>query len=303
MGPIKKILAVQRMQDHIKDHINEEIELEEVLKVSGYSQRHATRIFKELLGKTPLEYMKAIRLTQSARELLQDNENILDIAMNTLFETHEGFTRAFVHEFGITPQQYRKERPPVNYFVQYPVKHSHSNHCGKEETPMESKGKTFYCTVSIVERPQRKIILMRAKKAHDYWSFCEEKGCDWEGLFNSIECRIDNAAILDLPEKMMMKGTTHCATGVEIPDDYAGKIPDGCDLIEIPGCSMLYFQSEPFENEDDYAEAINNISRAIKSYDPQRYGYEYAYELAPKYNYGASTEMGARQALPVRKLK
>jgi len=302
MDPMKKILAVQKMQDYIKEHSHEEIKLADVIKASGYSQRHAIRVFKELLGKTPLEYIKAIRLTQSARELLQDKENILEIAMNTQFETHEGFTRAFTNEFGITPQQYRKEKPPVKYFVQYPVKHSHFNRCDKEELPMESKEKTFYCTVSIVERPQRKLMLMRAKKAHDYWSFCQEKGCDWEGLFNSIECRLENAAIIEMPEKMVIEGTTSCAAGVEIPAEYAGKIPEGCDLVELPPCLMLYFQSGPYENEDDYAKAINNLNRAIKNYHPEGYGYEYAFEAAPRYNFGATTVMGAKQAYPVRKI-
>lgn len=40
------------------------------------------------------------------------------------------------------------------------------------------------------------------KKAVDYWSFCEEKGCDWEGLFNSIDCKMDSVAIMKLPENL-----------------------------------------------------------------------------------------------------
>ena len=67
----------------------------------GEGSSHAYRIFKELLGKTPLEYVRAIRLTNSAKNLLEGKDNILDIAIESQFDTHEGFTRAFSNEFGI----------------------------------------------------------------------------------------------------------------------------------------------------------------------------------------------------------
>jgi AraC family transcriptional regulator len=298
----EKINAVQRMQDYIRNHINEKIKVEEIAKASGYSKRHATRIFKELLGRTPLDYVRAIRLTYSAKDLLQSQDNILDIAINTQFDTHEGFIRAFSNEFGIAPQKYRRERPPIKYFVQYPIKHYYSYLNVKEKKTMENKDTVMLCTVSIVERPKRKLLLMRAKKSHDYWSFCEESGCDWEGLFNSINCRMDNAAIMELPEKLIIEGTTNCAAGVEVPYNYDGKIPKDCDCIELPECTMMYFQSEPFENEDEFGKAINNVYKAMKDYNPKQYGFEYALELAPKYNYGASKEMGAKQAIPVKRI-
>lgn len=178
----EKVKAVQKMQDFIRNHINEEIKVEEIAKASGYSKRHATRIFKELLGRTPLDYVRAIRLTDSAKDLLKSQDNILNIAINTRFDTHEGFIRAFFREFGIRPQKYRRERPPLKYFVQYPIKHYYSYLNVKEKEIMENKDTVTLCTVSVIERPKRKLLLIRARKAHDYWSFCEENGCDWEGL-------------------------------------------------------------------------------------------------------------------------
>lgn len=49
------------MQDYIKNHINEEIKFEDIVKLSVYSKGHATRIFKELLGRTPLVYVNIIQ--------------------------------------------------------------------------------------------------------------------------------------------------------------------------------------------------------------------------------------------------
>lgn len=94
MGNWDKIYAVQRMQNYIKAHVNEFIQLEDIVKGSGYSKRHAMRIFRELLGKTPLEYVRAIRLTESEKVLLKKSENILDTTLGFGYDTHEGFTTA-----------------------------------------------------------------------------------------------------------------------------------------------------------------------------------------------------------------
>lgn len=54
-------------------------------------------------------------------------------------------------------------------------------------------------------------------KAHDYWSFCEEMGCDWEGLFNSIPEKLDLVAILELPTFLQKPDTSKIVAGVELP--------------------------------------------------------------------------------------
>ena len=302
MGNWDKIYAVQRMQNYIKAHVNEFIQLEDIVKGSGYSKRHAMRIFRELLGKTPLEYVRAIRLTESAKVLLKKSENVLDTALDFGYDTHEGFTRAFSNEFGLTPKKYQQEKPPIKYFIQYPVSHYYSYLNNKENDNMKQEKETKICTVTIIKRPKRKLMLMRAKKAVDYWSFCEEKGCDWEGLFNSIDCKMDNAAIMKLPENLIVAGTTYCVAGIEIPHDYSGKVIDDCEIIDLEECDMMFFQSETFENDSDFGTAIDEVNKAIRTYNPKQYGYRFALDLAPRFNYGASKEIGAKQAIPVQKI-
>lgn len=297
-----KIYAVQRMQNYIRAHVNECIRIEDIVKESGYSKRHAMRIFGELFGRTPLEYVRAIRLTESAKVLLKKSENVLDIALDFGYDTHEEFTRAFSNEFGITPKKYQQEKPPVKYFVQYPISHYYSYLNNKENDNMKQENLTKICTVTIIKRPKRKLMLMRAKKAIEYWSFCEEKGCDWEGLFNSIDCKMDTAAIMKLPENLVVEGTTFCAAGIEIPHDYSGKVIDDCKIIDLEECDMMFFQSQPFENDSDFGVAIDEVNKAIKTYNPKQYGYEFALDLAPQSNYGASKGIGAKQAIPVQKI-
>lgn len=54
--------------------------------------------------------------------------------------------------------------------------------------------------------------------------------------------------------------------------DYAGTIPDGFDVIELPRCKYIMFQGEPFE-EADFGAAIRQVWNAIQKYDPGLIGY------------------------------
>ena len=155
-------------------------------------------------------------------------------------------------------------------------------------------------TVTAVERPARKLLLIRSVRATEYFSFCEEMGCEWEGIFNSIPEKFDTAALLTLPQSLVKLGTGNTASGVEVPLEYNKPIPEGCDVVELPACTMLYFQGAPYDDENDFGEAIGTLWEVMASYDSKIYGWQYAPELAPYFNFGAAAKTGARMARPVR---
>ncbi|GAB6110105.1 helix-turn-helix domain-containing protein [Fusibacter bizertensis] len=55
-----------------------------------YSQLHAARLFKETIGKTPIEYIRALRLTEAALVPRDNDERIIDVALDFVFDSHEG---------------------------------------------------------------------------------------------------------------------------------------------------------------------------------------------------------------------
>ena len=159
---------------------------------------------------------------------------------------------------------------------------------------------TSLVMVTPVQRPRRKLLFLRSKKAHDYWTYCEELGCDWGTLFNRVEGKFDTAAILTLPPFLLKEGSSSIASGIEIPFDYNGETLKGCETAELEACEMLYFQSEPFERQEDFGIAIGQVDKAVSKYNAGQYGFEYAFERAPKFNFGAEPARGAKKALPVR---
>lgn len=86
---------------------------------------------------------------------------------------------------------------------------------------------------------------------------------------------------------------------LKCPLDYDKPLPEGYRIAELPECVMLYFQSEPYEDPDDFGKYIGQVYRAIGSYNFERYGYIRAETIAPSLNLGADTKTGARAAVPV----
>ena len=104
----EKLLAVQRMQDYIETHITQPVTLGELARRAGYSPWHAARVFKELTGKAPFDYIRALRLSRAAERLRGGDAKVIDVAFDFLFGSHEGFTRAFSRQFGATPKECAK---------------------------------------------------------------------------------------------------------------------------------------------------------------------------------------------------
>lgn len=298
MGLLDKIVAVSKMQKYIDVHVEDEITLEDLGCVCGYSKYYSLRIFKELTGKTPFEVIRAIRLTHAAKALRDSNIRVIDVALDNGFDSHDGFTKAFSRQFKIAPQKYSIESPAINYFINYPIEAYYMLKDGRESMPKESVSRTI--TVSVVNRPARKLIFLRTS-GHGYFKDCEEVGCDWEGFYNSIPEKFDTAAGGKLPKFLIKPETSGTAFFVEVPIDYDKPIPDGYEIAKIPSCTYLYFSGMPFKDQNDFCEAIEILNEAIETYPFEKFGWKIS-DNAPFLGMGAESETGARSAVPVEKI-
>ncbi|WP_312458929.1 AraC family transcriptional regulator [Proteiniclasticum sp.] len=295
-----KINAVQKMQDYVETHLHEPITLKNLADTAGYSPWHAAKIFKELLGKTPFEYIRALRLSKAAMVLRDGGEKVVDVAFDFVFDTHEGFTRAFSKEFGISPKRYSKEKKPVNLFMPSRIRDYYLM-IQKGDLKMEKERKASTVFVQVVERPERKLILLRGIKATHYFEYCEEVGCDVWGILSSISEALFEPAGFWLPKHLITEGTSQYVQGVEVPMDYQGEVPDGFDVITLPPCKMMIFQGEPYEDEK-FGEAIEDLWKVMNDYDPKLYGFTYADEDGPRFQLEPQGFRGYIEGRPVRSL-
>src|SRR5678815_3541957 len=76
-------------------------------RAACFSRRHFHRLMVQVLGETPGTHQRRLRLDRGAWLLLTSGANVLDVALETGFENHETFTRAFHRRFGVTPSVFR----------------------------------------------------------------------------------------------------------------------------------------------------------------------------------------------------
>ncbi len=294
------INAVQRMQDYINENINSPITLSDLAKAAGYSQWHSARIFKELTGKSPFDYLRALRLSKAALMLRDEKTKVIDVAFDFVFDSHEGFTRAFNRQFGVSPKRYSESPKPIKLFMPHRIRDFYLT-MQKGEIDMSEKKSTKTVFVQVVERPLRKLILKRGIKATHYFEYCEEVGCDVWGMLSSIKEAMYEPAGMWLPKNMIKTGTSQYVQGVEVPIDYVGEIPEGYEIIELQPCKMMVFQGEPYEDER-FEESIEELWDVMKKYNPQIYGFEWAEDDAPRFQLEPQGYRGYIEARPVRQL-
>lgn len=297
MNQAEMVKAVHKIQDYIDAHIQEEITLRQLANAAGYSPWHTSRIFKELTGRTPFEYIRALRLTKAALVLRDEERKVVDVALDFVFDSHEGFTRAFSRQFGLSPKKYSRNTPPIQLFLPEKVSSIYRDHRERGDVMMTEKAtKTVF--VQVIERPARKLLLHRGKKARDYFAYCEEVGCDVWPLLTSVKEALYEPIGLWLPEYLIEEGTSLYVQGVELPVDYANVVPEGYDLIDLPPCTMMVFQGEPYDDED-FQYAIGEVWEHIEKFNPTLYGYQWAPELAPRFQLAPMGYRGYIEARPV----
>lgn len=297
------------MQEFIEDHLSEPVTLADLARAARYSVYHSARIFKEITGRTPFEYLRMRRLSAAAVELSKEQRRVVDVAFDFVFDSHEGFTRAFARQFGVPPSRLQDIAWPTHLFHPGPATEIYRDRqkgtYGMAETVQnkeQDRKQTQVVFVQILERPRRKLLFLPGRNATHYFAYCEEVGCQvWDDL-KDIQEAIHEPMGLWLPDSLRPEGTSTYAQGVEVAAEYAGPVPENYRMIELAPCKMLVFQGEPFDDKD-FEQAIASLWDVMNSYDPHIIGYEWADEDAPRFQLAPMGYRGYIEGRPVRQLE
>ena len=161
--------------------------------------------------------------------------------------------------------------------------------------------KTETVFVQVLERPARKLIVKRGRQATHYFEYCEEVGCEvWDQLA-SVEQALQEPMGLWLPEALRPARTSTYVQGVEVASDYAGPVPEGFEVCDLPACQMLVFQGPPFADKD-FEQAITSLWDVMKTYRPETYGFAWADDDGPRFQLRPEGYRGYIEGRPVRSL-
>lgn len=97
----------------VENRIQEKIDYAELEKETGFSLAHIRDVFASKTGVSLSRYILTRKITNAAFEILHSQQSILEIAMKFGFSNHDTFTRAFKRVTGLTPLEFKKQRPAM----------------------------------------------------------------------------------------------------------------------------------------------------------------------------------------------
>src|ERR1700687_2538069 len=115
MNPAQKALWF------IESHLADQLTLDDIAAIGRVSRFHMVRAFAAATGLSVMRYGRARRLSEAARALANRAPDILTLALDADYGSHEAFTRAFRDHFGVTPETVRASTCLDHIKLQEPI--------------------------------------------------------------------------------------------------------------------------------------------------------------------------------------
>jgi len=103
------VQAVDKALWYIESHSESDISLADIASCANVSKYHLLRAFSAATGLSIMRYVRGRRLSAAARRLAAGADDILSVAIESGYSSHEAFTRAFKEQFGLTPESVRDQ--------------------------------------------------------------------------------------------------------------------------------------------------------------------------------------------------
>lgn len=94
--------------NYINENIDEKIDVKILSSMTKYNHLHFIRIFNKYLGLTPYQYILKKKVDKAKELILEDNNSLVEIAIDLGFLSYSNFSKIFKRETNYTPDQYRK---------------------------------------------------------------------------------------------------------------------------------------------------------------------------------------------------
>lgn len=102
------VLRLRPVMDYIFEHFCEKIYIDKLAEMIGVSADYFTKMFKDSIGKTPIEYINALRINRSMQLLSGTELSMAEIAESTGFCNPNYFHKIFKQYMNTSPLVFRK---------------------------------------------------------------------------------------------------------------------------------------------------------------------------------------------------
>jgi len=157
--------AVQSAVEIIAGSLDHALDLDQLAQGAALSPFHFHRVFRGMLGETPLQLHRRLRLERAAWQLTHTEEEVTTTAFAAGYDTHEAFTRAFRAHYGRSPSEFKTQAPvPILLFTPTKLPTPSAIHYGPERPGPGyvrfAKGAPGM-DVKIEERPELRVATVR----------------------------------------------------------------------------------------------------------------------------------------------
>ena len=244
---------------YIEEHIDDDLAIADISKVTGYSPYHFGRLFYYIADMSLSEYIRKRKLTLAAIQLQNSKDRIIDLAVRYGYDSAESFSRAFVKQHGIKPSAVRKQGAVLKIF---PPMTFHIKIEGVNGMNWRIEEKEAFEVVGVDRR-------FKNDKTDDISKFWDEKLKD-----GSLECLKKQVKSYNL-----IGACGHINTKT---DDFLymigvivekGANSEGFSVFKAPAASWAVFRSEEFDQNPYGAEIPKLFQSAYKEWFPSS-GYE-----------------------------
>jgi AraC family transcriptional regulator len=124
----------QKVLDFVETHLEDELTVDRLSDVAAFSKYHFHRQFSAIFGVGVHKYVQLLRLKRASYELaFRESRRVIDVAMESGYESHEAFSRAFKKSFGQTPSEFRDQPDWESWHAAYrPLTELRSQHMKPE---------------------------------------------------------------------------------------------------------------------------------------------------------------------------
>ena len=103
----KSLAKIKEILSYIADNYSRPISIAEIAGACFYSESYFVKFFKHAMGTSFVQYLNSYRLEKAAKRLRDTSDTILQVAMETGFDSLSYFNRCFKKMYGTTPGKYR----------------------------------------------------------------------------------------------------------------------------------------------------------------------------------------------------
>lgn len=103
---------IKIMLQYIQEHYNEELSLAKIAGSAAVSENECLRCFRSMIGSTPIQYVKQVRIQKAAELLVSTDRKISGIGAECGFQEMSYFAKTFRELKGCTPGEFRKHNTP-----------------------------------------------------------------------------------------------------------------------------------------------------------------------------------------------